>query len=447
MGVRRGWLGFVLGALAPLGAVMVAGSPASAAVSCDKFASVSGSDGGAGTLADPYATPQELIDSLAAGQTGCFRAGTYTFSQTDVTTANVTLAPYGDEAVTLKGSIKVKPAGHDSTIEGMMLNGAGGTSNIGPRIYADGTVLRDNEITNDHTSICVQVGSWYDGPAPEGVVIERNRIHDCGELPSTNKDHGVYLSEARDAIVRDNWIYDNVDRGVQQYSQVEGARITGNVIVNNGEGVNFSGGSDQVVEGNIIANSNIRWNVYAGSTGSPGEGVLRDNCVYASKSGYTDNGGIDSSDVFSEAGNLTAKPGFVDPAAADFHLEPGDSCLAKYTGTMSLPGGSPSPPPLPSPSPPPAGGSRTVTLRASSSSVGWGDKLKLRGNALGAHSAPRAVIRKRQRHHWKRVSAPKIRHGHFALRLRARTHQRALRFRARVGDLGQSRTVLVRVER
>ena len=104
------------------------------------------------------------------------------------------------------------------------------------------------------------------------MVIERNRIHDCGELPSTNKDHGIYLSEARDAIVRDNWIYDNADRGVQQYSQVDGARITGNVIFNNGEGVNYSGGSNQIVEGNIIASSNLRWNVYAGSTGSPGDG-------------------------------------------------------------------------------------------------------------------------------------------------------------------------------
>jgi hypothetical protein len=306
---------------------------------CDKFAAVTGSDAGVGTLAEPYATPQVLLNSLAPGQTGCLRAGTYIFSQTDVITPNVTLAPYGGEAVTLKGSIKVKPAGHHSTIQGMKLNGAGGTSNIGPRIYADGTVLRDNEITNAHTSICVQVGSWYDDPAPQGVVIEHNRIHDCGELPSTNKDHGIYLSEARDAIVRDNWIYDNVDRGIQQYPAVHGAQITGNVIFNNGQGVNYSGGSNQIVEGNIIANSNLRWNVYAGSTGTPGEGVLRNNCVYATKSGYTTNGGIQSSNVFSEVDNLIAAPTFADPSAGDFHLGVGDACLAKYTGTMSLPAG------------------------------------------------------------------------------------------------------------
>jgi hypothetical protein len=332
----KGGVGLVLLFAIP-GIAQVAAAEDPQQVACDKFAAVTGSDAGAGTLGEPYATPQALLNSLAPGQTGCLRAGTYIFSQTDIITPNVTLAPYGDEAVTLKGSIKVKPAGHNSTIRGMKLNGAGGTSNIGPRIYADGTVLRDNEITNNHTSICVQVGSWYDDPAPQGVVIERNRIHDCGELPSTNKDHGVYLSEARDAIVRDNWIYDNVDRGIQQYPAVHGALITGNVIFNNGQGINFAGGSNQIVEGNIIANSNLRWNVYAGSTGTPGEGVLRDNCMYATKAGYTANGGVQSSNVFSEVGNLIAAPNFSNPAAGDFHLGVGDACIAKYTGAMSLP--------------------------------------------------------------------------------------------------------------
>jgi hypothetical protein len=445
MGVRRGSLGFVLGALALLGAAMVAEAPARADGGCDKLAAVGGSDADAGTLASPYATPQKLIDSLAPGQTGCFRAGSYVFSQLDLTTPDVTLVPYGDGAVTLRGAIKVKPAGHHTTIEGLKLDGAGAT---GPKIYADGTVLRGNEITNEHTAICVHVGAWYDDPAPENVVIERNRIHDCGELPSTNQDHGIYLSEARNAIVRDNWIYDNVDRGVQQYFQVEGARITGNVIFSNGQGVNFSGGSDQVVEGNIIASSDRRWNVYAGSTGSPGEGVLRENCVYADLSGYTSNGGVESSNVFSEAHNLIAEPRFVDPAAGDFRLEAGDPCLAKYTGTMSLPAGSQPPPSLPQPpSSPPAGGAGPVTLRASAPSVRPGRVLKLSGSALGAPTARRAVIRRRKHHRWERVRAPRIRDGRFALRLRARTRQRALRFRATVGRLGHSRTVLVRVVR
>jgi hypothetical protein len=151
--------------------------------------------------------------------------------------------------------------------------------------------------------------------------------------------------------------------------------------------------------------------------------------------------------VFAEADNVIAKPRFADRDAGDFHLEAGDPCLAKYTGTMSLSGGAPAPPPPPPPPPPPASGSPTVTLRASTPAVRPGRVLKLRGNALGAQSAGRAVIHKRQRHHWERVKAPRIRDGRFSLRLRPRTRQRALRFRATVGRLGHSRTVLVRVVR
>ena len=87
-----------------------------------------------------------------------------------------------------------------------------------------------------------------------------------------------------------------------------------------------------------------------------------------------------------------------------------------------------------------------MTLRAGSRSVRLGGTLKLRGRALGAH-AGRAVIRKRHATSWQRVRATKIRNGHFALRLRARTQKRTLKFRAKVGRLGQSRTVRVRVQR
>src|SRR3954470_10149544 len=98
------------------GAVVVvlgaAAATAGADVSCTKFASTSGSDGsGDGSFAHPYATPQKLVDSLSTGQTGCFREGTYQFSLMRIRSANVTLAPYGAESATLKGPIKVVPAG------------------------------------------------------------------------------------------------------------------------------------------------------------------------------------------------------------------------------------------------------------------------------------------------------------------------------------------------
>jgi Divergent InlB B-repeat domain/Right handed beta helix region len=324
--------------------VLASAERAAAASNCARVAAPSGSDTGAGTVESPFATPQRLVDSLAPGQTGCFRAGTYSFATLTLETAGITLAPYDSEAVTLAGAIKALPGAANSVIEGMTLNGSSSTdSKIGPKIYASGFTLRGNEVTNDHTEICVLVTSYYDAAPPRGVLIERNRIHDCGALPSTNMDHGIYLSAAVNPIVRDNWIYSNADRGIQQYPDAHGAQITGNVIAANGYGVNFSGTgsevtSDATVAGNIVVDSSLGYNAYSGGDGPDGtNNFFRDNCVHAA-SGAS---GIESNArSFSAAGNLTATPGFVNPAAGDYRLRSDSPCLAKYTGTMSLPGSS-----------------------------------------------------------------------------------------------------------
>src|SRR5207244_878764 len=74
-----------------------------------------------------------------------------------------------------------------------------------------------------------------------GDVIQRNRIHDCGRVPSSNHDHGIYLAYSDNTKVLDNVIFDNADRGVQFYPDAQGTVVKGNVIDGNGEGVIFSG--------------------------------------------------------------------------------------------------------------------------------------------------------------------------------------------------------------
>jgi hypothetical protein len=321
----------------------VTGSPAVAGGGCDHFAARDGSDGGSGSFLTPYRTAEKLADSLSRGQTGCFRAGTYRFSELAVSKARITLTSYESEAVTLRGSIKVRPSGHHSTISGMKLDGRGGESPIGPRIYANGFALRRNEITNGHTSICVQIARYYSDPAPRRVVIRRNRIHDCGELPSTNKNHGIYVSEAKRTMIRDNWIYDNADRGIQLYHDADRSRVIGNVIYHNGDGIVINGEGSSISErnrirGNIIAKSYRGYNVYSGSSGPVGRNnVLRKNCVWAKRrSPYRRQGGVMApARNYKVRRNVVARPLFANARGGNLRLARGGRCAAKYKGTMS----------------------------------------------------------------------------------------------------------------
>jgi parallel beta-helix repeat protein len=307
-------------------------------VSCDLYAAESGSESAPGTRSQPFRYAEQVIDALEPGQTGCFRTGTYSFGDIEIRTPGITLAAYRDEAATLEGEVKVRPGGAGTTIEGLTLNGASGASEISPRIYADQVTLRDNEITNDHESICVSIGRWYSRPPPRGVVIERNRIHGCGAVPSTNKDHGIYVSEARATVIRDNWIYDNTDRGIQLYPDADGSRITGNVIDSNGEGIVFAGTGDavsshNVVAGNVISNSTLGWNVYSNIEGETPQGnVLRKNCLWAgdAPTEFQADGGVEplsgSAGDFSATGNVVADPDYSDPENGDYSLSADSEC-------------------------------------------------------------------------------------------------------------------------
>ena len=122
-------------------------------------------------------------------------------------------------------------------------------------------MFRDNDITTRNTTICFVLGSDEYGRAVR-TVIERNRIHNCGELPPTNHHHGIYAEAADGARITDNWIYDNADRGVQLFPDAQRSYVARNVIDGNGEGVVFARTSaHNVIEHNVIANSIVRYNV------------------------------------------------------------------------------------------------------------------------------------------------------------------------------------------
>ncbi len=82
-----------------------------------------------------------------------------------------------------------------------------------PLAYVSGdyVTIKNNEITNRRpgseatlAGICINT---YAPSAPVyGLLITDNDIHHCGRIPSSNHDHGIYLTSTRDATIRNNQI-------------------------------------------------------------------------------------------------------------------------------------------------------------------------------------------------------------------------------------------------
>lgn len=302
---------------------------------CTHFAATSGSDRGPGTKERPYRTVKRLVASLSAGGRGCLLGGVFA---EDVTIGRggrpgnpLVLRSAPGMRATIVGRVWVTDAANDVVVSGLGLDGRNGRGLPSPTVNGDRITFAGNDVTNGHTAICFNLGSDRYGVARD-VVIERNRIHDCGRLPRTNHDHGVYLEATRGVVIRGNWIYDNADRGIQLYPDAQGSLIESNVLDGNGTGVIISGGSDDtgretassdnVVRLNVISNSVGRFNVESYWSGPTGTGnVVERNCLWNGARGdLGEELGFDARD------NLIADPEFVDRVAKDFRLREASPC-------------------------------------------------------------------------------------------------------------------------
>jgi parallel beta-helix repeat protein len=416
-----------------LGAAPALADDASVSVSpadCDIVVAPNGSDSNPGTVEAPMATSNKAAAALEAGQVLCFRSGTYESTVAiglSIRTPNAVVTSYPGEQATLVGALRIERPAVNTVVENLKLNGRNPQDIYNPLVFADGAVLHGNEITNDHSTNCVLLTHYYDDPGPKGVVIENNNIHGCGSVPSTNQEHGIYLSSASDTTIRHNLIWDNTDRGIQMFTDVRGTEVYGNVIDGNGEGVIISGAggesaSNNTVEHNLITNSKIRRNVesWFDQGTSPGTGnVVRDNCIYGAADKYyarADNSGLGDEVGFKAMGNLIADPGYEDAAHGDFTLRPGSPCAGILEGGVptTTPSTTTSPtPPSTSPSNPP---SAPIQLRTADPAVPVGGVAVLHGT-VPRGAAGLVVIKMRRHHRWHRVGTGHVRGKRFVSRM------------------------------
>ena len=249
--------------------------------------------------------------------------------------APITITSYPGEWATLYGRLSVEDNVTRVIVQHMTLDGAGapndGSSKLpSPTVHGDNVAFISNEVTNRHTAICFAVGNESYGRA-YNVEIRGNRIHDCGVLPPTNHQHGIYLHSPCCAQVTDNWIHDNADTGVNLFPNADDNYFARNVIHGNGDNLSFAGRSkggvcessdNNLIENNVMTSPRVRKNITSWSPcGNHGTGnVLRHNCIHPAT--------FEGTEGYSLQSNLHVDPQYVDAANADFRLRLGSPCAS-----------------------------------------------------------------------------------------------------------------------
>lgn len=341
---------------------------------CTRYASLSGSDTAPGTQAAPVRSVARLITLLGPGQQGCLPAGSTFVEPIGSFIVDGAGGAPGSPAVVrtddpdgapaqIKGAMWLKPGVHDLTFDRVRFTDSPGNNSKGTMlvVHGDRITFRRTEMTWSR-GICLNAGNregYVAGDtdatvAAEDLVIEQSRIHDCGTDPGVIDSlrsagqsgvHGLYLVDAPRAIIRDNLIYDNIDRGVQLWPDVDDAVIEHNVLDGNGSNLNIGSSAPYghysertTVRDNVISNAVLRsvtdqpWG--PGDTesvvgnfpqdGSTHGNALTGNCVFQSVAGARFGG-----QGYDHTGDILGDPRYVDRTAHDFTLRDDSPCLGK----------------------------------------------------------------------------------------------------------------------
>lgn len=310
--------------------------------SCDRFASPNGSDSNSGTKADPFETVQKLADSLAPGETGCLREGTYTadasgedggvlkLSSGGESEAPITVKALSGERATLSGFVTVPDGVNDVTLSNLVFKGTGGSNTI--KIYSEDVTVQDSEITNERRGwSCLILGSNDGAGQAVRATVRGNRFRDCGNVAEGNKEHAIYAANVVDARIVENVISRSAAYAIQFYPNAHRTRFAHNVIDGGGRsvrgGVAFGGddhyaSADNIVEQNVIAYSQTH-NITSSWEADVGTGnIARQNCVWGGKEGNV----LPDGD-FTATDNESADPGFRNRRNGDYRLDPDSRCL------------------------------------------------------------------------------------------------------------------------
>jgi parallel beta helix pectate lyase-like protein len=272
-----------------------------------------------------------LVRSLRRGRSGCLLRGRYVHRRPLlIRRPRVTLRSARGAHPIVDGPLWIEPSAVGARISGLRLTAHDPIFNIPLKVQADRARITRNTITTAPNSICVLVGS---ARTANGVVIEGNRIRNCGE--AGKYDHLIYLQSTRDTVIRWNVLAGNPGGwAVHLYPDADRTLIEHNVIDGNLGGVVFAGDSGNTSDQNLVTHNAItfsgpRWNVEGSWGGSAGEGnSVEHNCLFSLGPGAPAGiGDYQAGFTASENPVLMGSP-YLARERRDFRFQPGNVCLA-----------------------------------------------------------------------------------------------------------------------
>jgi hypothetical protein len=328
------------------------------ATACTLYVSPSGSDSNPGTLPAPWQTVQKAFNSATAGQTVCFRGGTYPqyiaatsgYNQVESNSGSpgnpIVFTNYPGEIALIQGSTEIygsyisvrgtpnnSPNCSATNPCGLIFEGSTGYV-LGGVVVCCAAGTNPHFVTFDHVEI--RKGTFHAGFYEEGCnnAITGSYVHDNG-IQNRNEDNGIYWSVTppgctNGGLIANNLVEHNFSKGIQLYdsgSTTEPAFVTarGNISVNNGSLGALVWGDHNTFVDNILYNNNEIAGAAAGAQAGlyAGTANLVDHNLTWSTS---DRGGKRSGWYVKEGcclkDNLIADPSFFDPARHNWDLKP-----------------------------------------------------------------------------------------------------------------------------
>lgn len=269
------------------------------------YVSTTGNDGHAGSLAQPWATLQHAVDTIAPGDTIQVEAGTYDGCRIGISGSQ-----------TLPKVLEAAPGAH------VLLNHRGHDNRHNSIVEVEhfggmvtDWVIAGFEVANSHRyGIDVRV--------TDRITVQKNHVHnsertgiftafsnhvliDSNETDH-NGEHGIYQSNSSvSPVIRGNLSHHNEDAGIHMNGDlseqpgnglVQFATVENNQIWENGahggSGINCDGVDDSIFRNNLLYNnhaSGISLYVIDGAHGSSNNKVYNNTIVMAPHSRYAVN--------------------------------------------------------------------------------------------------------------------------------------------------------------